>query len=162
MTKDSSSRLTDMSGSMERTRKQHQRMMLEMKMICRKMRNTIFLWEKYFATTFAPVVILVSQGPQQQGEVSTRHHMAAFSAFSSTKLDFQTMWSLNKWGISFHLYENCRPLFDLITFSWICAKFVSLHWYLNSCLSVSHANSEQRQACLLLIFTHIHFLCCEW
>ena len=35
MTKDySSSRLTDISGSMERTRKQHQRMMLQMKMIC--------------------------------------------------------------------------------------------------------------------------------
>jgi len=52
-----------MSGSMERTRKQHQRTMLEMKMI------------------LAPVVILVSQGPQQHGEVSTRHHMAAFFAF---------------------------------------------------------------------------------
>ena len=47
----------------------------------RKMRNTVFLWVKYFSATFAPVVILVSQGPQQHGEVSTRHHMAAFFAF---------------------------------------------------------------------------------
>ena len=30
-------------------------------------------------STLAPVVILVSQGPQQQGEVRTRHHMAASS-----------------------------------------------------------------------------------
>ena len=32
-----------------------------------------------WSTTLAPVVILVSQGPQQQGEVRTRHHMAASS-----------------------------------------------------------------------------------
>jgi len=52
---------TDIRGSMEKTRRQLQSTMLEMK------------------TILAPVVILVSQGPQQQGEVRTRHHMAASS-----------------------------------------------------------------------------------
>ena len=48
-------------------------------------------------TTLAPVVILVSQGPQQQGEVRTRHHMAAsspvrplFSHLTTNSSDGQT------------------------------------------------------------------------
>ena len=52
---------TDMRGSMEKTRRQLQTTILETKII------------------LAPVVILVSQGPQQQGDVRTKHHIAASS-----------------------------------------------------------------------------------
>ena len=79
-------------------------------------------------TTLAPVVILVSQGPQQQGEVRTRHHMAAsspvrplFSHLTTNSSDGQTHSPL----AFFSLRSTLLPRFCLffsLSFSFLSPK----------------------------------------